>query len=40
MVQVVLTAEAREDLRDLDGSTRRIVLKATRKLQVDPDKRG
>jgi len=40
MPQVVLTAEAREDLRDLDGSARRIVLKAIRKLQVDPDKRG
>ena len=40
MARVVLTAEAREDLRDLDGPARKIVLKAIRKLEVDPDKRG
>jgi len=39
MAQVVLAAEAREDLRDLDGSARKIMLKAIQKLQVDPDKR-
>jgi mRNA interferase RelE/StbE len=40
MARIVLTSEAREDLRDLDGSARKIVLKAIRKLEVDPDKRG
>jgi len=40
MARVVLTAEAREDLRDLDGSARKIVLRAMKKLENDPDKRG
>jgi mRNA interferase RelE/StbE len=40
MARVVLTSEAREDLRDLDGSAKKVVLKAIRKLEVDPDKRG
>ena len=40
MARVVLTAEAREDLRDLDGSVRKVVLKALKKLEVDPELRG
>lgn len=40
MAQVVLTADAREDLRDLDGSARKVVLRAVRKLACEPDKRG
>ncbi|MDU0289487.1 type II toxin-antitoxin system RelE/ParE family toxin [Saccharothrix longispora] len=40
MAKVVLTGDAREDLRDLDGSARKIVLKAINKLKVDPEKRG
>lgn len=40
MAKVELTSDAREDLRDLDGSTRVIVLKALRKLETKPEKRG
>lgn len=40
MAKVELTTEAREDLRDLDGSARKVVLKAMKKLEVDPNKRG
>ncbi|GGS12881.1 type II toxin-antitoxin system RelE family toxin [Actinokineospora fastidiosa] len=40
MARVELTADAREDLRDLDGSTRKIVIKALKKLETEPDKRG
>ena len=40
MAQVVLTAEAREDLRGLDGQARIIVARALKKLEVEPEKRG
>lgn len=40
MANVVLTGEAREDIRDLDGTSRRVVLKALKKLESEPDKRG
>jgi mRNA interferase RelE/StbE len=40
MATVRLTADAREDLRDLDGSARKVVLKAIKKLQDEPEKRG
>lgn len=40
MTRVVLTAEAREDVRDLDGSARKIVLKAMKKLEDSPEQRG
>ncbi|QXU56632.1 MULTISPECIES: type II toxin-antitoxin system RelE/ParE family toxin [Rhodococcus] len=32
--------EAAEDLRDLDGSERKIVVKGLRKLETEPEKRG
>jgi mRNA interferase RelE/StbE len=38
--RVQLTADAREDLRDLDGSTRKAVLKAIKKLESEPEERG
>ncbi|TXJ08119.1 MAG: type II toxin-antitoxin system RelE/ParE family toxin [Aeromicrobium sp.] len=38
--KVHLTADAREDFRDLDGATRKIVAKALRKLETEPEKRG
>jgi mRNA interferase RelE/StbE len=37
---VQLTSDAREDLRDLDGSSRKRVLKALKKLETEPEKRG
>lgn len=40
MASVVLTAEAREDVRDLDGASRKTVLKAMGKLRAEPEKRG
>lgn len=40
MATVQLTGEAREDLRDLDGSARKIVLKALKKLEENPEQRG
>ncbi len=40
MARVLLTAEAREDIRDLDGTARKVVLKALKKLEEDPGKRG
>ena len=40
MARVLLTSDAREDLRDLDGSARKAVLKAIRKLETDPEQRG
>lgn len=40
MARVVLTDEAREDLRDLDGSARKVVLRALRKLEDAPGSRG
>lgn len=40
MARVLLTSEAREDVRDLDGAARKVVLKALKKLEQDPDQRG
>ncbi len=40
MAEVRLTEDAREDLHDLDGAARVIVLKGLKKLQVEPEKRG
>jgi mRNA interferase RelE/StbE len=40
VARVVLTDEAKEDLRDLDGSARRLVLRALRKLEDSPESRG
>lgn len=40
MAAVEFTNEAREDLRDLDGAARKLVLKAIAKLQDEPEKRG
>jgi len=40
MADVRLTSEAREDLRDLDGSAQRLVLKALKKLSDHPELRG
>ena len=35
-----MTADAREDLRDLDGSARKSVLNAIKKLESEPEKHG
>jgi len=40
MSRVVLTDEAYEDFRGLDGQARVIVAKGLRKLETEPDKRG
>ncbi|MBV9728711.1 MAG: type II toxin-antitoxin system mRNA interferase toxin, RelE/StbE family [Pseudonocardiales bacterium] len=40
MAEVQLTEDAREDLHDLDGTARVIVLKGLKKLQTEPEKRG
>ena len=40
MARVQLTDEAVEDLADLDGSPRRAVFKALKKLQTEPEQRG
>ncbi len=40
MGRVQLTSDAKEDLRDLDGSARILVLKALKKLETNPDDRG
>lgn len=40
MAKVELTDDAYEDLHDLDGSARKVVLKALKKLAVDPQLRG
>lgn len=40
MARVVLTSEAWEDLRDLDGSARKVLLKAIKKLEIEPEKQG
>lgn len=40
MARVTLTDDAVEDLRDLDGSARVMVLKALKKLENEPEKRG
>lgn len=38
--EVVLTDDAKEDLRELDGSARKLVLKALAKLEHEPKQRG
>lgn len=40
MAAVVLTSEAKEDVRDLDGSARKLVLNAMKKLETSPEQRG
>jgi len=40
MAVVRLTSAAREDVRDLDGEAKKRVLKAMKKLEDEPDKRG
>jgi mRNA interferase RelE/StbE len=40
MAVVRLTNEAVEDLRDLDGAARKVVAKALKKLDDEPEKRG
>lgn len=40
MAVVRLTSEAKEDLRDLDGSAQKIVIKGLKKLENEPEKRG
>jgi mRNA interferase RelE/StbE len=40
MATVVLTDEAKEDLRDLDGSAQKVVVKALRKLEDNPSQSG
>jgi len=40
VTKVVLTDEALEDLRDLDGSARNMVVKALGKLRDSPELRG
>lgn len=40
MAKVLLTDEARDDVRDLDGSARKLVLKAMKKLEESPEQRG
>ena len=40
MAEVVLPAEAVEDLADLDGAERKLVVKALGKLRAEPEKRG
>jgi mRNA interferase RelE/StbE len=40
MAQVLLTDDAKEDLRDLDRVAQVLVLKGLKKLQTDPEKRG
>lgn len=40
MATVVLTDDAKEDLRDLDGSARKAVAKALKKLETSPEQRG
>lgn len=40
MARVVLTADAKEDLRDFDSATRTQIVKGLRKLETEPEKRG
>jgi mRNA interferase RelE/StbE len=40
LTRVVLTPEAKEDVRDLDGSAKKLVLKAMKKLEDSPELRG
>jgi len=40
MAEVKLTEDAREDLRDMDGSAQILVFKALVKLRTNPEQRG
>ncbi|WP_037347848.1 type II toxin-antitoxin system RelE family toxin [Sciscionella sediminilitoris] len=40
MAAVLLTDDAREDLRGMDGAQRKLVLKALKKLEDSPEHRG
>lgn len=40
MAHVAITAEAKEDIRALDGSAQKLVLKAITKLAEEPAQRG
>lgn len=40
MANVVLTDEAKDDLRALDGAQRKVVVKALAKLRQSPEQRG
>lgn len=40
MARVVLTDEAKEDIRDLDRSAQKRVLRKLKELETEPDKRG
>lgn len=40
MARVVLTDDAREDLRNLDGAARKLVAKKLKQLEDEPEKRG
>ena len=40
MAHVVLTSDARDDLRDLDGAARKVVAKSLKKLEDHPEERG
>lgn len=40
MAKVQLSAEARENFRDLDGSAQRVVARALKRLELDPHLRG
>ena len=40
MARVLLTDDARNDLRDFDRDTQVILLKALKKLETEPEKRG
>lgn len=40
MTRVQLLPEALDDLDDLDGAERKLVFKALKKLETEPEKRG
>jgi mRNA interferase RelE/StbE len=40
MAQVRLSEEARDDFHDLDGSAKKVVARALKKLETDPHLRG
>jgi mRNA interferase RelE/StbE len=40
MAKVVLTRDAKDDLRDFDRTTQRLVVKGLRKLEDQPEQRG
>jgi mRNA interferase RelE/StbE len=40
MARVVLTDDAKEDLRNLDGAARKLVAKKLKRLEDEPEKRG